>query len=108
MSTGHIIRSLRKARGLTQSEVAAAIGWERGTIAAIERGHDQPGAELVMALATYFQTTTDHILNRQGAKTPATAQNEAEAEMLARFRDAGDESQKAILAVLRSMTAGRQ
>lgn len=108
MSPGPIIRELRKARGLSQAALAAAIGWERGTIAAIEAGHDRPGAELVEALATFFQVTTDHILGRQGVIQPAAAQNEEEAELLSRFRDATPEAQAAILLALRAMTKGRQ
>jgi len=106
MSTGNIIRTLRKERGLSQSVLAAEIGWERGTIAAVEGGHDRPGAELVQALATFFQTTTDHILGRDGVKQPAAVQTEEEAEMLARFRDATPEARAAMLMTLRAMTRG--
>jgi DNA-binding XRE family transcriptional regulator len=68
MNAGEVIRTLRKARGISQSALAAEIGWERGTIAAVEAGHDRPGAELVEALATFFQTSTDHILGRDGTR----------------------------------------
>lgn len=101
---GDVIRTLRKARGMTQSDLAAALGWERGTIAAVERGHDKPGRDLVEALASFFDTTADHILNRQGKPEPKSAQTEAEAELLRMFREANDTGKVAILATLRALT----
>lgn len=102
------LRTLRKQHGLTQAALAAAIGWERGTIAAVERGHDRPGTELVQALATFFNTSTDHILGRQGEAQPAAAQTDEEAELLARFREASEEARAATLMSIRAMTKARQ
>jgi transcriptional regulator with XRE-family HTH domain len=108
MKPAETIRTLRKERNLSQSALAAAIGWERGTIAAIEAGHDRPGAELIEALATFFQVSTDRILGREGAHQPAAAQTDAEAELLARFRDASPSAQSAILATIREITRSKQ
>ncbi len=93
---------------MSQAALAAAIGWERGTIAAVENGHDRPGTELVQALATFFGTTTDQILGREGAKQPAAAQTDDEAELLARFREASADAKAATLMSLRAMTKARQ
>lgn len=103
-SIGSVIKTLRKQRGLTQIDLAAAIGWERSTIAAVERGHDKPGRDLVDALASFFDTTADHILNRAGKPEPKAAQTEAEAELLKMFREASDTGKVAILATLRALT----
>lgn len=108
MHTGNIIRTLRRQRRLSQVELAAAIGWGRGTIAAIEKGHDKPGADLVQALATFFATTTDHILGREGQKQPAAAQTDDEAELLARYREASNEGKVAVLMSLRALTNSSQ
>jgi transcriptional regulator with XRE-family HTH domain len=108
MKNANIIRTLRRERGLSQAALAAAIGWERGTIAAVENGHDRPGTELVQALATFFGTTTDQILGREGAKQPAAAQTDEEAELLARFREASADAKAATLMSLRAMTRSRQ
>jgi hypothetical protein len=62
----------------------------------------------VQALATFFSTTTDHILGRDGVKTPNRAVTDEEAELLARFREAGGDAQQAILSVARAVTKGRQ
>jgi transcriptional regulator with XRE-family HTH domain len=104
MSNENMIRTLRKARGLTQTALAAEIGWERGTIAAIEAGHDKPGADLVRALADFFGTTADAIMGRSGEATPAAAQSDAEAELLRLFRAAPDTGKAAVLATLRAVT----
>ena len=101
MSVGNTIRTLRKGRGLTQSALAAALGWERGTIAAVETGADQPGRELVTALAAFFQVSADTILGRDGAPQPAKAETEAEAELLQMFRAAPPDGKAAVLTTLR-------
>lgn len=102
------IKSLRSDRGLTQHALAAALGWERGTIATIETGKDRPGAELVTALADYFGTTTDYILGRTGLAEPAAAQTEEEAEVLRLFRSTKPEGRLAVVATLRAVTNSTQ
>ena len=93
---------------MSQAELAAAIGWERGTIAAVETGHDHPGRELVAALATFFRTSTDHILGRDGQQQPAAVQTDEEAELLARFREASPEGRSALLVTARAVTKSTQ
>ena len=101
---GATIRRLRKERGLSQHDLAAAIGWERGTIAPIEAGHSLPGRELVQALAQFFQTSADTILGRAGQHQPASAQTDDEAEVLTLFREADQRGKAAVLATLRAVT----
>ncbi|RFA25569.1 transcriptional regulator [Alkalilimnicola ehrlichii] len=48
------IRAHRKARGLTQAELAAAMGVSRNTINSIEVGRYVPSLALALALARFF------------------------------------------------------
>lgn len=104
LSVGAVIKALRKSRNMTQADLAAALGWERSTLSAVESGHDKPGRDLVAALASFFDTSADHILNRTGRPEPKSAQTEAEAEMLRMFREASDDGKLATLATLRALT----
>lgn len=52
---GDRIRRYRKARSLTQSQVAEAIGCEVATLSRYERGEFAPDGEQLMKLATLFQ-----------------------------------------------------
>lgn len=58
---GTIVRALRKERGLTQADLAAAIGIARSTIAGIERGHYMPGRESLIALADFFRVPVEEL-----------------------------------------------
>ena len=99
MSAGTVIKMLRKERKLTQAALAAEIGWERGTIAAIETGHDKPSADLVRALADFFNTTTDVIYDRPADDMLLTREDEI--ELIRMFRRAGENGKAALLNLAR-------
>lgn len=70
-SLGELVRGLRKSAGLTQSELADAIGIARSTLATIETGADLPGRETLLALADYFQISVDQLRSRpNGQRRP--------------------------------------
>ena len=58
---GARLRALRRERGITQAEVAAAIGIERPSVTMIETGRDAPGRATLFALATYFGVSADYL-----------------------------------------------
>jgi len=55
------VKELRKERGLTQEELAAAIGVSRQTIISIERGRYVPSLQLALKIAGYFRCSTDEM-----------------------------------------------
>ncbi len=65
------IRALREERGLTQKELAEAIGVDRTAIAKYESGASGAKSEMLGKLANYFDVTTDYILGRTNKKAPA-------------------------------------
>lgn len=52
MGTGERIRMFRKARDMTQAQVAEAIGATEGTIRHYEKGERTPSAEQIAAIAS--------------------------------------------------------
>ena len=56
---GNKLRELRKARGLSQEEVARAVGTIRQTITSIEVGKYTASLPLALRLARYFGVTVE-------------------------------------------------
>jgi putative transcriptional regulator len=55
------VRELRSARGLTQEELAQAVGVSRQSINSIERERYVPSLPLALLLARAFECTTEQI-----------------------------------------------
>jgi putative transcriptional regulator len=57
------IRELRKARGLSQAELAEAMDVSRQTINAIETERYTPSLPLALALARFFALTVEEVFD---------------------------------------------
>lgn len=59
------LKEIRKKRGKTQAETAEYIGFKslRG-YQLYEEGKNEPGLERLIALADFFDVTTDYLLGR--------------------------------------------
>jgi putative transcriptional regulator len=57
------VRELRAERGVSQVEVAAALGVSRQTVIAIEKGHYSPSLPLAFRIANYFDSTVDEMFD---------------------------------------------
>jgi putative transcriptional regulator len=55
------IKELRKARGMSQKELAVKVGVRRETIAYLESGSYSPSLELAYSIARIFQLTLEEI-----------------------------------------------
>lgn len=55
------VSTLRQARGVTQEELAVAVGVSRQTVIAIERGRYTPSVLLAIRLARYFKKPVEDI-----------------------------------------------
>lgn len=53
------VRALRTERGLSQGQLASAIGVSRQTINSIEQDRYTPSLPLALALARFFETTVE-------------------------------------------------
>jgi Predicted transcriptional regulators len=59
--------SLRKAKGLTQEQLASAIGVSRVTLARWETGEFQPSLDYLITLSQYFRVSIDYLVGKEGA-----------------------------------------
>lgn len=58
------LKSLRTAKGIKQSELAAIIGVRNTAISMMESGERGPSAEVLCALAEYFDVSIDYLVGR--------------------------------------------
>ena len=72
MNISDRIQSLRKARGITQEQLADAVGVSRQAVSKWEAEQSVPDLERIVAMAEYFDVTTDYIL--RGIEPAPTAQ----------------------------------
>ncbi|WP_297491214.1 helix-turn-helix transcriptional regulator [Thermococcus sp.] len=60
------LRELREERGLTQEELAKALGVTRQTIIAIEKGRYNPSLKLAFRMARFFNVGIEDIFIYEG------------------------------------------
>ena len=57
------LKELRTQKGVTQKEVANAIGCSVNNYARYERGEREPDIETLKRLSKYFEATIDYIID---------------------------------------------
>ena len=57
------LRERRQARGLSQAQLAEALGVSRQSINSIETGRYIPSLPLAIGLARFFETTVEEIFD---------------------------------------------
>lgn len=84
---GELMAELRQDRGLTQKELGKILSVSTGTISNYENGVHYPDLEKLVALADYFQVSTDYLLGRKGYPKPAlhTEEHQPQDEKLTRI-----------------------
>jgi putative transcriptional regulator len=55
------LRALRESNGMTQADLAAALGVSRQTIISIEQGRYAPSLDLALRLARLFGRTVEEL-----------------------------------------------
>jgi putative transcriptional regulator len=59
----NLVREQRTERGLSQGQLAAALGVSRQTINSIEQDRYTPSLPLALALARFFETTVEEVFD---------------------------------------------
>ncbi|MDF2680921.1 MAG: transcriptional regulator [Brevibacillus sp.] len=66
------LRTARKAKGLTQEELAEHVCTTKGTISNYENNHSTPPNDMLRHLADILNVTTDWLLGRTDDVTPSS------------------------------------
>ena len=101
---GSRIRALRQAQGMTQIDLAAALGITQSNLSAIERGVRGLTVHQVVKLARSLRVTTDEILSPHGATKNGRHVIE-DRRFLRRLRKVGELPERDQQALLRTLDA---
>lgn len=107
------LKDLRKEKGMTQIELATALGVSSGTVAMWETGKRKPSFEMFEKLTQVFDKRIDYILGTSDDPSPAKLNNlevaqlgnwamqEEYEDVMRKYSLLDDFGQKTIVAVLR-------
>ena len=98
---GQTLKFLRKERGLTQKELAEAVGVTIGTISAYECGTSYPKRRNLAALAAHFGVSASALLPQEHIMPVY----EDELALVARYRSADLEGRRALLEAAKALGA---
>lgn len=104
-SPGLRVRDLRRERGMTQSDLADAIGVSRSAVAQWESGRAGQATPHLRRVADVLGVSVDHLLGPDAASTAATMTADERA-LLALYRTASVADRQLLLLVARRL-AGR-
>lgn len=65
---GTRLKELRKARKITQEDLAKSIGLVKSSISAYEKGSKYPSIEVIIKLCNYFSVSSDYLLGLSDTK----------------------------------------
>jgi transcriptional regulator with XRE-family HTH domain len=71
MSLGERLKAIRKAKNLTQKQIAAGTGKTERYYQAVEYDKINPGFDFVLALANYFSLSIDELIGREAMTIPS-------------------------------------
>lgn len=66
----HRLKIARKAKKMTQEQLAIKVQTTKGTISNYENGHSTPSNEMLVLLANTLNTTTDYLLGNTNNPAP--------------------------------------
>ena len=84
MNTGQRLKALREAKGLSQEEVAKALGIGRVTYLKYESGESRPVRKL-KELSAFFNVSTDYILGNDTPSSSINIHSKKDTQDLAKF-----------------------
>lgn len=90
------LKNLRKAKGVTQGEVAVALGIGESAYGNYEKDIREPNAIVLKAMSRYFGVTIDYLLD---CHTGFVA-SESEREQIQKYRELDDFGKETVSAVL--------
>ena len=98
MTTGEIIKSLRKEKKMTQEDLADYIGVQKSAVAKWETGRTKNiKRETIHALAVLFGVQPSYLLDGEGERLMLNAD---EIALIKAFRNASDHQRQIVLLTL--------
>lgn len=104
------LRSLRKSSGVTQNELAEAIGVTQQSVNKYENHNVEPDIESLKRISDFFDTSIDYIVGHSKLRfRPEDLDqyilNDDEAEFIAAYRQLTPSQREAVVGVMRAFLA---
>lgn len=90
MTFGNILRELLEENNITQKQLAAELNIAATTVGNYIRGIREPDFEILKLIASYFNVTTDYLLDYRADIT----KSHTEDELIRIYRSLSDEKQE--------------
>lgn len=95
------IEELREEKGITQNEIAEAIGTSRTNIGRWEKGLNEPSYTYVIKLANFFNVSVDYLIGNEESFPTVRGEraeplSEEEQKLVTYYRAIGKEAKMAI------------
>lgn len=100
------LSSIRKASGLTQLQIAGALGVSKATYSSWEVGRAEMGADRLVALSDLFGCTPNDILGYRSSSSQFSVLSSAEEECINLFRSAPPNIREDVIDIMRSTVKG--
>ena len=68
--TGNFLKELRKAKNITQEELANHLNVSRKSVSRWETGTNMPDLDILIELSKFYDVNIDEILNGQKRENP--------------------------------------
>ncbi|MHB1820922.1 MAG: helix-turn-helix domain-containing protein [Streptosporangiaceae bacterium] len=105
MALGERIRQLRKEAGLSQADLAEAIGADPGRVSRYEAGRITPSADALVRLAETLNVSIDHLLVDGIPRRPLHASADALGDRLAAVAELPPEDLASVLNIIDGLVA---
>ena len=100
------LTSLRKARDLTQSDIAQMLGLNRSSYTCYEIGTSTPGLTTLCTIADIFGVSLDYLVGRTNVETSPEVEEAVvsaeEMQLTAAYRMLNDRQRRAVRELLKS------
>lgn len=103
MEIKDILKSIRKANRISQSELAKKIGIGQSTICQWENGTAKPNCDGIVALCKFYMLSADFLLGLSDGVPDTEAMDDEQAECLARFDNLTYDQKRLILELMKQM-----
>ncbi len=108
---GRRLASIRKLRGLTQTDLAAAASTTQRAVSYYENGFGFPPAPQLVALAKALHVTTDELLGVKSVKPDARAEDPETRRLWRKFQQVAalpEKDQRAVIRLINSLAGARE
>jgi transcriptional regulator with XRE-family HTH domain len=100
MSFGQRIKEARKAKGLTQSQLAEFVGVAKTTISGYESGNSEPGEEKIISIMKALDVDANYLWQDSMNPVERTLPSDAAVQLGFAYDNAPDNVKRAIKAML--------